>query len=174
MIFDLICLGLVALFAVLGLWRGLLRQIFGILGLVGGIVLARLFSQPFGDAFAKDLSLPVGVATAALAVAIFLVAEIAAKLVGSFLHKRLAGGFTGAADRVGGFGVGAAKGLLVAWAVASLVALVRPHLSHVEHDTPVARLDLARSNAIAAATEVNLITELKQPSPLKKKLTDAR
>jgi membrane protein required for colicin V production len=172
-IFDLFCLGLVVLFAALGMWRGLLRQIFGIIGFVGGIVLARLFSQPFGDAFAKDLSLPVGVATAALAVAIFLVAEIAAKLVGSFLHKRLAGGFTGAADRVGGLGVGAAKGLLVAWAVASLVALVRPHLSHVEHDTPVARLDLARSNAVAAATEVNLITELKQPSPLKKKLSDA-
>src|SRR5262249_49177141 len=105
-------------------------------------------------------------------IAIFLVAEIAAKLVGGFLHKRLAGGFTGAVDRVGGLGVGAAKGLLVAWAVASLIALVRPHLSHVESDTPVRKLDLAHSNAIAAATEVNLIKELKQPTPLKKKLTD--
>ena len=46
MIFDLFCLALIALFAVLGLWRGLLRQIFGIIGFVGGIVLARLFSQP--------------------------------------------------------------------------------------------------------------------------------
>jgi membrane protein required for colicin V production len=172
-IFDLCCLGLVVLWALFGLWRGLLRQVFGLIGFIGGIVLARLFAQPFGDAFAKDLSLPVAVATAAMGIAIFLVAEIVAKLVGNVLHKKLAGGFTGAVDRVGGLGVGAAKGLLVAWAVASLVALVRPHLQHVERDTPVAKLGLSRSNAISAATEVNLITELKQPSPLKKKLTDA-
>jgi membrane protein required for colicin V production len=166
-IFDLFCLGLVALFAVLGIWRGLLRQIFGLVGFIGGIVLARLFAEPFGIAFAKDLSLPVAVATAAMAVAIFLVVEIIAKLFGNFLHKTVAGGFTGAVDRVGGFGVGAAKGLLVAWAVASLVALVQPHLQHVERDTPIAGLDLPRSNALAAAREVNLITELRQGAPKK-------
>ena len=173
MIFDLLCLGLIALFALLGAWRGLMRQIFGVVGFIGGIVLARLFAEPFGEAFAKDLSLPVTVATAAMAVAIFLVVEIVSKLIGNSLHKNLAHGFTGSVDKVGGFGVGAAKGLLVAWAVASLVALVRPHMSHVEHDTPVAKLGLDHSNALAAATEVNLITELKQPTPLKKKLTEA-
>jgi len=165
--FDLFLLGLVALFAVLGLFRGLLRQIFGIAGFLGGIALARIFSQPFGDAFAQDLGLPVAIATAALALAIFLAAEIVAKLIGGFLHKRMEGGFTGAVEKGGGFLVGGAKGLLVAWALASLVTLIRPHLAHVEKDTPVAKLDFAHSRAIAAATSVNLITELKQ-QPLKK------
>src|SRR5204863_3341139 len=118
----LICGGIVLLFALLGLFRGFLRQIFGIAGFIGGIVLARLFAQPFGDAFAKDIGLPVAVATAAMALAIFLAAEIVAKLVGNFLHKRMQGGLTGAVERAGGIFLGTAKGLLVAWAVASLLA----------------------------------------------------
>jgi membrane protein required for colicin V production len=170
--FDLALLGLTAAFALFGLFRGLFRQIFGMVGFVGGLVLARIFSQPFGDAFAKDLGLPVSIAVAAMALAIFLAAEIAAKLVGGFLHRRMEGGFTGAVEKSGGFLVGGAKGLLVAWVVASLVALIRPHLSHVEKDTPVAKLDFAHSVALSVATNVNLITELKQPMPIKKKLTE--
>ena len=159
--FDLAMLALVGLWALWGAFRGLLRQIFGVLGFVGGIALARLFSQPFGDAFAKDLGLPVAVATAALAIAIFLAAEIAAKLIGGFLHKRMEGGFTGAVERGGGFLAGAAKGVLVVWAVASLVALLRPHLQHMENDTPAKKLDLAHSRVVSVAREVNLITELR-------------
>ena len=168
--FDLFCLGLIAALAIFGLLRGLLRQIFGIAGFLGGMALARMFSQPFGDAFAKDLGLPVSIAVAAMALAIFLAAEITAKLVGGFLHRRMEGGFTGAVERGGGFLVGSVKGVLVVWAVASLVALVRPHLQHLEQDTVVAKLDLAHSTAISAATNVNLITELKQPSPAKAKI----
>jgi uncharacterized membrane protein required for colicin V production len=159
---DLFCAGIVVLFALLGLVRGLVRQLFGLAGFIGGIVLARTFAQPFGDAFAKDLGLPVSIAVATLAVAIFLAVEIAARLVGHLLHGAL-GTITGAVDKLGGLAVGAAKGLLVAWALASLIALVRPHLTTVERDTPVARLDLAHSQAIEAATSVNLISELRRP-----------
>ena len=166
--FDLAIAVLILLFAMLGLVRGLFRQIFGIAGFLGGIVLARLFAQPFGDAFAKDLGLPISIAVAAMALALFIAAEIAAKLIGGFLHRRMEGGFTGAVERSGGFLLGAAKGLLVSWALASLVALVRPHLQHLEHDTALARLDLAHSQAIPLAGNVNLITELKQPAPGKK------
>ena len=161
--FDLFCLVLVLLFAVWGAFRGLLRQIFGLIGFVGGIVLARLCAQSFGDAFAKDLGLPVPVATAAMAVALFLAAEIVAKLVGSFLHKRMTGGFTRAVEQGGGFLVGSAKGLLVAWAVASLVALVRPNLQHLESETSLSRFDLPHSHVLNVAREVNLITELRGP-----------
>jgi membrane protein required for colicin V production len=170
-IFDLFCLALIAAFAVLGWVRGFLRQIFGIAGFLGGIALARLFAQPFGDAFGKDLGLPVSIATAALALAIFLAAEIVAKMLGGYLHKRMEGGFTGAVERGGGFLVGGLKGLLVAWAFASLVSLVRPHMQHVEQDTPVAKLDLAHSHAISLANNVNLITEMKEPMPVKKKIS---
>jgi len=161
--FDLFCLALVLLLAVWGAFRGLLRQIFGVIGFVGGIALARLFAASFGDAFGKDLGLPPEVATAAMAIAIFLAAEIAAKLLGGFLHKRMTGGFTGAVERGGGFAVGAAKGILVAWVVASLVALLRPRLQHLENDTALAKLDLSHSHTLSVAREVNLITELRGP-----------
>ena len=161
--FDLFCVGLIVFFGLLGMARGFLRQVFGIAGLVGGIVLARLFARPFGEAFAKDLGLSVAVAAAGMAFAIFLAAEIFAKLVGGFLHRRMQGGFTGAVERGGGFLLGTAKGVLVSWAVASLVALVRPHLQHVEHDTVLAKLDLAHSHAVSMANNVNLITELRGP-----------
>lgn len=161
--FDLFCLLLVALFALWGALRGLLRQVFGILGFIGGIALARLFAGSFGSAFAKDLRVPVAVATAGMAFVIFLAAEITARLVGGFLHRRMSGGFTAAVERGGGFCAGAAKGLLVAWAVASLVALVHPHLRHLESDTALARLDLEHSRAMRLSREVNLVTELRGP-----------
>ena len=161
--FDLFCLLLVLLFAIWGAFRGLLRQIFGLIGFVGGIVLARLFAQSFGDAFAKDLGLPVAVATAAMAMALFLAAEIVAKLIGGFLHKRMTGGFTRAVERGGGFFVGSAKGVLVAWALASLVALLRPHLQHLETETSFSKLDLPHSHVLSVSREVNLITELRGP-----------
>lgn len=162
--FDLLLLGLVLLFALWGAFRGFLRQVFGVIGFMGGIVLARLLAQPFGEAFAKDLSLSVPVATAAMAVAIFMAAEICAKLAGGFLHRRMTGGFTAAVERGGGFALGTAKGLLVVWAFASLVALLRPHLHHLEQDTSLSKLDLPNSHAVSLAREVNLITELRGPT----------
>ncbi len=166
--FDLFCVGLVAVFALFGIFRGLLRQIFGIVGFAGGIIAARTFAQPFGDAFAKDLGLPNAVAVAALSVVIFLLVEIFAKLIGKFLHGQL-GSFTGGVDKLGGFLVGGAKGVLVAWVIASLVALLRPHLVNVERTTPVASLDFAHSQAVAAASSVNLITQLRHPDPARVK-----
>ena len=64
-----------------------------------------------------------------------------------------------------GFLVGCAKGVLVAWAVASLVALIRPHLQHVENETAASKLDMAHSHALSIAREVNLITELRSKPP---------
>jgi len=161
--FDLFCLVLVLAFGVWGAVRGFLRQVFGLIGFVGGIVLARLLAPSFGTAFAKDLGLPEAVATAAMAIAIFLLMEIAAKLVGRFLHKRMTGGFTKTVERGGGFFLGTAKGLLVAWAFASLIALLRPHLQHLENETSLAKLELGQSHVLNVAREVNLITELRGP-----------
>jgi membrane protein required for colicin V production len=161
--FDLFCVGLIALLAIWGAIRGMVRQIFGLVGFVGGIILARTFAQSFGEAFAKDLGVPVTVATVAMSIAIFILVEVAAKIAGSLLAHLFKGGFTGAVDRIGGLALGFAKGLLVAWAVASIVTLLRPHLRSVEHDTVMARLDLSHSQAIRAATDTNLIAELRTP-----------
>jgi uncharacterized membrane protein required for colicin V production len=166
--FDLACAGLALILALWGLWRGLVRQIFALAGFVGGVVLARLFADPFGQAFAKDLGLPVQVATAAAAIVIFIATEVAAKIVGGMLAHLFKGGFTGAVDKAGGFVLGAAKGILVVWALGSILSLLRPHLQHVEKDTPLAGLDVQHSRVIAAANDTNLITELRRGDPGKR------
>lgn len=160
---DLTLIAVVLLFALWGALRGFLRQVFGVAGFLGGIILARLLAQPFAESFAKDLSLSVPAATAAMAVAIFLAAEIVAKICGGFLHRRMTGGFTGAVERGGGLALGTAKGLLVTWALASLLALLRPHLQDGDSGTALSRLDLSHSRAVSLAREVNLITELRGP-----------
>ena len=63
---------------------------------------------------------------------------------------------------MGGALLGTAKGVLVVWAVASLIALVRPHLKRVERDTAVARLALKDSYAVQVASNTNLITRLRE------------
>ena len=161
MVFDLFCAGLIVFFAILGAVRGFIRQAFGLLGFVGGILLARLVAPAFGEAFGKDLHLAPAIATAALAFILFVAAEIIARLLGRVVHQQLGGGVAGGLNRVGGSWIGGGKGVLVVWALASLVALVRPSLPRVEHETPAARLQLDKSFVIAPATRSNLITPLR-------------
>ena len=159
--FDLFCVALLALFVILGAIRGFIRQVFGLLGFVGGILLARLAAPAFGEAFGKDLHVAPAIATAGLAFLLFLAAEIVARMVGKIVHQQLGGGVAGGLNRVGGSWIGGGKGVLVVWALASLVALVRPYLPRVERETPAARLQLGESFVIATATKSNLITELR-------------
>jgi membrane protein required for colicin V production len=160
-VFDLFCAGLIVFFAILGAVRGFIRQAFGLLGFVGGILLARLVAPAFGEAFGKDLHLAPAIATAALAFILFIAAEVVAGLLGRMVHQQLGGGVAGGLNRVGGSWIGGGKGVLVVWALASLVALVRPYLPRVEHETPAARLQLDQSFVIATATRSNLITQLR-------------
>jgi uncharacterized membrane protein required for colicin V production len=160
-VFDLICAGLIVFFAILGAVRGFIRQVFGLLGFAGGILLARLAAPAFGEAFGKDLHLAPAIATAALAFVLFLAAELLARFLGRVVHQQLGGGVAGGLNRVGGSWIGGGKGVLVVWALASLVALIRPYLPRVEHETPAARLELDKSFVITTATRSNLITQLR-------------
>jgi uncharacterized membrane protein required for colicin V production len=160
--FDLFCLALLLLFAIRGAFRGFVRQLFGVLGLAGGIMLARLAAPSFGEAFGSDLDMGPTVATAMLAAALFITAELVARYVGKRVHEGLGGGAAGWINRVGGGLLGSAKGFLAVWALASLIALVRPSLKRVERDTPIAKLDLKESFAIQTSTRSNLVTQLRE------------
>jgi membrane protein required for colicin V production len=160
--FDLFCLGLLLFFAIRGAFRGFVRQLFGLLGLVGGILLARLAAPAFGEAFGADIHVAPAIATAGLAAVLFICAEILAHVTGKSVHKQLGGGVAGGLNRIGGAFLGVSKGFLAVWAVASLVALVRPHLKNVERNTPASKLQLGDSYAIDVASKSNLITQLRE------------
>jgi hypothetical protein len=87
---------------------------------------------------------------------------VVAKVTGRIVHQQLGGGVSGSLNRVGGALLGTSKGFLMVWALASLIALVRPHLKRVERDTPVAKLDLKESYAVQTAGKTNLITRLRE------------
>ena len=149
MTFDLICAGVVVLFGVLGLIRGLVRQIFGIAGFVGGIVLARMFATPLAEETHAWLGISTAIAAVLAGFLIFFAVEVTAKVLGYFLTAAL-GTFTGTINRVGGLALGVIKGGLLAWAMASLMALAQPKLKSLEKRSPmIARLDLEHSEAIA-------------------------
>ncbi|HYZ89257.1 MAG TPA: CvpA family protein [Myxococcales bacterium] len=160
--FDVVCVALLIIFAIWGAFRGFVRQFFGVLGLVGGILLARLAAPAFGEAFGADMHVSPAVATAGLAFILFVLTEVISKVTGRVVHQQLGGGVTGGLNHVGGALLGTAKGFLVVWALASLVALVRPHFKRVERDTPVARLELKDSYAVGISSKSNLITHLRE------------
>ena len=160
--FDVFCVALLIAFAVWGAFRGFVRQFFGLLGFVGGILLARLAAPGFGEAFGADLHVSPAIATAALAFLFFVLAEVVAKVTGRVVHQQLGGGVGGGLNRVGGALLGTSKGFLTVWALASLIALVRPHLKRVERDTAVSKLDLKESYAVQVSSRSNLITHLRE------------
>ena len=160
MVFDLICAGVALLFLVLGLFRGLIRQLFGVAGLIGGLVLARLFAEPLAIAFSPELGLSPALGTIAFSIAIFISVEVAATILGNFLHGHL-GAILGSLDRLGGAGLGLAKGLLVVWALASLAALLHAHLPAAERNVgPIGKLDLAHSQAVHYASDASFLGDV--------------
>ena len=157
MTFDLVCGGVALLFLLLGMMRGLVRQLFGVIGFVGGLVAARFLAGPLADVLGPLVGLSRPAAAAACAIALFILCEIAFKVVGNLLHERL-GTFTGAVDRVSGAGLGFVKGVLVAWALASLFGLLHRHAPGMEQRLPaLARLELAHSRAIEASADASAL-----------------
>ncbi len=162
MIFDLICVGIALVFLVFGLMRGLIRQLFGVAGFLGGLVLARIFAAPLAVEFSPALGLSPSLATVAFSIALFICVEVIASLLGSFLHDHL-GAITGTLDRVGGGALGLAKGLLFVWAIASFASLMHKHLPAAERNVaPLEKLDLAHSQIIALATDTSFLGDVEQ------------
>ena len=175
MTFDLICAGIALVFVLFGLFKGLIRQLFGVAGFIGGLVLARMFAEPLGKELAPSVGLSPVVATAAVSIAIFIAVEVVSTLIGNFLHSHL-GALTGTVNRLGGAAIGLAKGLLVVWVVASLAGLLHKHLPQAEGRLPLLdKLDLKNSQAARAAIDTNFLGDLESkfgkfsglPAPLR-------
>ncbi len=159
MVFDLIMAAIVVLLAIVGALRGLIRQVFGILGFVGGIILARLFAGPLAEQYHGKLGVSITVAAIGFSFVLFFATEIVARLLGAAIHTLFGlTPITGGLNRLGGLALGAAKGLLLVWAVASLAALLEPHLRGQERKAPLlASLDLPHSQTVAWAKDQNAL-----------------
>ena len=113
-IFDLIIITITLILGLKGLFRGLIKEVFGIIGIIGAIFVASRISKETGDLLAPVLVLQneatiklIGFITALLAV--WLVVYTA----GVIVSKIFSASGLGVVDRIFGFIFGASKVFLI-------------------------------------------------------------
>ena len=113
-IFDLIILSVTLILGLKGLFRGLIKEVFGIIGIIGAIFVASRISKEIGDLIAPILVLEN---EATIKLIGFVAALVAVWLVvysaGIIVSKVFAASGLGIVDRIFGFVFGAAKIFLI-------------------------------------------------------------
>ncbi len=124
--FDIIVLAVVGVAALFGLWKGLVRQVVGLLGVAAGYVAAMKFSGPLAAKFLTGFSPATGHVISFFA--IFIACVIASSIFGSIMGKLVGGTGLGILNKVGGGLLGGLKGcLVIAVATMLLIAFLPPN-----------------------------------------------
>jgi membrane protein required for colicin V production len=157
-----------ALFALRGFQRGFSREIFALIGLVGGVAAAAAL---YADAAVMLPPEVPDIVRPALAFAgIFLGVAFAAKLVGMLVHRVLGLTLLSPLDRIAGILFGAAKGAaLLVMAVAVVRAITPPNaLERASGDSVLMRPLLEITDDGRGTTTVRTLPDpvpLASPSP---------
>jgi membrane protein required for colicin V production len=109
---DIALIGLLALATLRGLWRGLIRECFGLIALIGGLAAALKLSNTGAAVFGGTTGLPPATVAAIAFIAIFMVVHGGVSLVG-FALDRVTGARVRAFSRLAGAAFGLAKGSVV-------------------------------------------------------------
>jgi len=112
---DLVSLALIAFLGVKGIFRGFVKETFGLIGIIGGIYVASRYAQSAGEFLDahlfhlqnKNSLYLIGFIAALIVFWLFAVA------IGSILGKLVSSSGLGVVDRVLGFFVGAAKVFMI-------------------------------------------------------------
>ena len=119
---DILTLLLIVVALILGWRSGAIPQISGLIGAIGGGVVAILLLPTFADPLASiDPTYRPIVVLAGLVVAVGIGESLGGAL-GRGLARRLGTGLLGAADRTAGAGFGVIQVLLIVWLAGSLLA----------------------------------------------------
>jgi membrane protein required for colicin V production len=108
--FDIIVFAFIGILTIVGLWKGLVKQLFGLLGVIAGYLLAVSFYQTCSKFFT---SVPPGTARIMSFVTIFLACILAAHLIGWGVGRLLAISKLGFFNRIGGGLLGFFKGCII-------------------------------------------------------------
>ncbi|MDX8377726.1 MAG: CvpA family protein [Mariprofundales bacterium] len=110
--FDYLLLGLIGVSTVLSLWRGFVREIVSLLGLIAAFVVASQFSGLGGEYLEQWLDNRMLADTAAF-ILLFIITMICVALVGVLLGKLVDSAELTATDRTLGMFFGLARGILI-------------------------------------------------------------
>lgn len=135
--FDLLIIGILAIFAAIGAWRGLMREAISLLTWVLSVVLAWFYAAPVSQllaGFVKDTALRQLTAFVLIFVLVFVLGMVASWLIHKYFPLKR--GFRIANNVLGGL-VGAARGAVIVIAVFLVAGL-----------TPIPQRDWWRDSAI--------------------------
>ncbi len=113
-IFDLIIISITLILGLKGLFRGLIKEVFGIIGIIGAIFVASRIAKDAGDALAPILAIQ---SEATLKLIGFVIALVGFWLIvytlGVIISKIFSASGLGVVDRIFGFIFGASKVFLI-------------------------------------------------------------
>lgn len=121
---DQIGFGLVTVFALLGIWRGLWWQVIRLLGVVLAVVLARTLTPRLEPAFEGVVDLTPAVSYGVVWALVFLGGLVFATLFGLIGKRALEAMQLGLVDRAGGAVVGLLTGLVLHAALLVMMSFV--------------------------------------------------
>ncbi len=113
-IFDMVVLGITLVLGLKGLFRGLIKEVFGIIGIIGAIFVASRVSKDIGDLIAPFLALENETTIKLIGFIVALIGFwIIVYALGLVISKIFNASGLGIFDRVFGFVFGAAKVFLI-------------------------------------------------------------
>jgi membrane protein required for colicin V production len=110
---DIVLVVVFALCALRGYWRGFLRELFGLLGLVLGGVVAVRFTPEGVEHLKEYLTLPAPILTGVAFAGIFVIVHTAVNIAGLLLDRLAKAVFLSGINRLAGAVFAAGKGAVV-------------------------------------------------------------
>jgi membrane protein required for colicin V production len=144
---DLLLAVLIAWFAVSGIARGLVRQIFSLGGLVAGHLLGIRY---YGFA-QTHLGLSFQYAEVVGYTVVFLAAYLAVRLIGGLIEDRVRKSKLSGSDRLAGMAAGLVKGALFSILIVFLLVILLPRDARLLRESKAAPTAIAAGQRIAAA-----------------------
>lgn len=134
-VIDLILLIPIVYGMAMGAWRGVLKELASLLGVILGFYFARAYSAQFSDALVANLEWQPSTATILAYILIFAVVAVGLNLLAFLLTKTLKAISLNWSNRLLGILFGGFKWLLIVSFFVNVFALVNRHLPLVDGDT---------------------------------------
>jgi len=121
-VFDIIVIAVIGILTIIGFWKGMVKQAFGLLGVIAGCILATRFYQPCSKFLT---STNPGTAKVISFIAIFFACVLVVNLIGWGIGRLFTVSKLGFLNRIGGGLLGFLKGcIIVSIAVIVLTAFL--------------------------------------------------
>ena len=121
---DIVCCVIIAIFALLGLWHGLLKSIFKLVAWVAGLLGAYFATDVIGNFIATNLEID-GLTVKIICVCVgFLVPFLLFSFIGHFLHNIVKDSAISGVNRLLGAGLGVVKALILCFLFLTIIHLI--------------------------------------------------